>query len=90
MIRDIVRLLDHYGIDNQINQTIEELSELIQALTKYKRGLYTIDNISEEIADVEIMIKQIKLALSIDQEDVESIMIRKIERQLKRITDSRG
>lgn len=51
------------GSRNQILKTVEELAELSQALIKFT--LYNekinIDNIYEEIADVEIMISQLKI-----------------------------
>ncbi len=39
---------------------MEEMSELIQALSKSIRGKENVDNIAEEIADVEIMLMQLK------------------------------
>jgi hypothetical protein len=58
-----------FGSDLQKVIAIEELSELIKALTKeirmksvYKTGTYPfILNIAEEIADVEIMLSQLKI-----------------------------
>lgn len=58
---------DHFGIETQERQLAEECAELIQALNKCWRA-YTYDgdlseakkNLIEEIADVEIMIAQIK------------------------------
>jgi len=50
-----------WGEEAQMLMAIEECSELIQALTKVWRGKHSKSNIEEEIADVEIMIDQLKI-----------------------------
>ena len=50
-----------FGEENQIIVAIEELSELQKALTKYLRGNSDTKNITEEIADVSIMLGQLIL-----------------------------
>jgi NTP pyrophosphatase (non-canonical NTP hydrolase) len=47
-------LLDKFGAEHQKLKCIEELSELIQAIAKGS-------NIAEEIADVNILLKQMKI-----------------------------
>lgn len=49
----------NFGIENQKNMLIEEMAELIQAIQKDRRNLD--HNIQEEIADVQIVLDQIKL-----------------------------
>ena len=51
----IAEIWEHYGEKLQIKQTIEELSELITALTWGNK-----EDITEEIGDVEIMIAQLR------------------------------
>lgn len=58
----------HYGQVNQVDQSVEEMAELIQALNKFKRKNKRKEdtvpvqiNIAEEIADVEIMLEQLKI-----------------------------
>lgn len=53
--------IDFYGEDTQLNICIEELSELIKELCKAKRGIANIDNISEEMADVKIILKSLDM-----------------------------
>jgi NTP pyrophosphatase (non-canonical NTP hydrolase) len=48
-----------FGINSRVDLCIEEMSELTQALCKYKRGLK--HNIEEEMVDVEIMLEQLRL-----------------------------
>ena len=51
--------IDTYGTDNQTDVAIEEMAELTQALIHNRRGRPA--NIPEEIADVEIMLEQLKI-----------------------------
>lgn len=58
--------IDTYGREAQTDICIEECSELIKALLKYRRlpleerlatkGMKVLENIQEEIADVQIML----------------------------------
>lgn len=50
-----------FGTDMQLNIAIEELSELIKELCKYKRGEGKQLNIAEEIADVKIILKELEI-----------------------------
>ncbi len=69
------QILCHYGIGAQTMKTIEELSELIQALVKKDK-----DNIREEIADCFIMLNQMCLVYG----SVDDIIESKIQRTLQR------
>lgn len=51
----------HYGKDNQLHVALEEMSELQKELCKDLRGKGHLDAIAEEIADVEIMLEQLKM-----------------------------
>lgn len=55
------KALKYWGAQPQIEMVIEECSELTQAFQKQKRGVDNINNIYEEIADVEIMIEQMRI-----------------------------
>lgn len=57
MTNDIKSIIEHYGVEHQIKKAIEELRELIEVLKT--EDAQTID-ICQEIADVEIMIKQLR------------------------------
>ena len=81
-----------YGYDTQSRQLIEEMAELRQAINKAWRMGNDFDNllvqkrnIKEEIADVTIMLEQIKYLLSISDTDIEQIIEQKLNRQLERI-----
>ncbi len=85
-------LLMIYGERNQRRQTIEECSELIKALCKYDRyycderfdkKILRLDIISE-MADVEIMLDQLKMMLS-QNGDFERAKEQKLKRQMERV-----
>lgn len=78
------RALDTYGYDLQIMMVFEEMSELQKELCKYLRGKYSPANIAEEIADVEIMLKQMKM-LFCCADDVRNERRRKVERLKERL-----
>ena len=82
------RALDTYGSSMQIVVMMEEMSELQKELCKYLRGKYSSASIAEEIADVEIMLKQMKM-LFCCTDDVRNERRRKVER-LKGRLDEHG
>ena len=82
MNADIRRIAAYYGGNHQRRKTIEELAELIQALAKYSPNQPLID-IIEEIADVEIMLEQLKFLLMIPDEVIGTAKRYKISRTLK-------
>lgn len=64
------RAIEHYGIDNQLTKTVEELSELIKEICKLKIAgqnfngadlIQARQNLLEEKADVYIMLMQLDL-----------------------------
>lgn len=77
---DCKTIFDHYGMENQKMQFIQELSELIQAITKNEP-----ENFVEEIADVQIMIDQFTISNHAVDSEVQRIQLEKVKRQLKRI-----
>lgn len=80
------RIEDHYGIFNQRDMLVEECAELIQAISKCKRGEPGgYDNFLEEMADVQIMLDQMYDYVGRDR--ILAIMGEKISRQLKRIEE---
>ena len=78
------RALDTYGYDLQIMMVLEEMSELQKELCKYLRGKYSPANIAEEIADVEIMLEQMKM-LFFCSDEVRDVRRRKVERLKERL-----
>ena len=97
--QSIIEISEFYGFDAQSRQCIEEMAELTVALNKYHRERdkwssflkecfndnTSLENVKEEIADVMIMLEQMKYLLNIYENDIETIINRKILRQLERI-----
>lgn len=81
-------LINHYGTRMQQDIAIEELSELQKAIIKYRRELSdkTKEAVIEEIADVQVMLEQLKMIFSCKSK-IDEIMDTKIDRQIKRIMD---
>lgn len=79
------RIINHFGNTKQIYVAIEEMSELTKALTKSLRDRYDIKSILEEMADVELCMRELRIIYNINQEDVEEVIQQKIQRTLKRI-----
>lgn len=77
---DCKQIITHYGIEQQKLQFIQELSELIQALTKNDP-----ENFAEELADVQVMIDQFVINDPELDKKVQAIQLEKVERQLNRI-----
>ena len=82
---DLKYIADHYGVEHQLGKCKEELNGLIEALDGNSDT-----HLAEEIADVEIMISQIKYLRDIPDEQVDVVKKYKIQRQLRRIKDGDG
>lgn len=76
------QIAQHYGLEGQKNQLIEEMAELTQAICKMNRGLES--NMIEELADVRLVLDQVIFLLGCSAE-VQEVENQKIERTLERI-----
>lgn len=79
------QIFEHYGEEQQLHKLTEEACELGQATMKYilDPTEQTSKALAEEMADVEITLMQIKMAVG--ESYVDEIVQQKINRQLKRI-----
>ena len=73
-----------WGCDAQVKMLLEEMSELQKEICKAWRGKDNTAEIAEEVADVEIMLEQIKMIFGIDA-SVEVYRNAKIERLRQRL-----
>jgi Flp pilus assembly CpaF family ATPase len=76
------QLINKFGTKNQCIVAIEELSELQKEICKYLRGLGNLENLAEEIADVEIMLEQLKIIYACD-----SLVVEKKDYKINRIKE---
>lgn len=79
----ILKSIVYYGEEIQSTVCMEECAELIQAISKAKRGKFDENNMTEEIADVLICIEILKQIYNIPDYSIKNW----IERKQKRILD---
>lgn len=80
-----MKAIDIYGELNQKVVAIEELAELQKEICKDLRGKGNRINLTEELADVEIMLEQLKEMYLIDTQALDLIKRQKLERLDRRI-----
>lgn len=97
IIRETVNI---YG-DKQYMTAVEEMAELMQAISKYLRITYSgcddvsqiqkeaINNITAEMADVYIMLEELQLMLNIKNADIQAVIDKKLNRQFERNRQAR-
>lgn len=92
-------IAEHYGIENQSIQLMEEMAELTIALNKYRRSSkvehqtisesideqFIIAQIMEEIVDVTIVLEQLKHLFNYSDDELAIWKERKLDRQLERM-----
>lgn len=99
MKKDLLKIINHYGVNHQQRKLAEEVFELQEAITIYENDceympeLESLDedkeHIAEEIADVLNLIEQFMYYYDIDfDKQVLEIKHQKVARQLERITMS--
>lgn len=76
----ISKSIEYYGEKIQSTVCMEECAELIQAISKMKRGIDAKDNLVEEIADVLICIEMLKQLYNVLDLDIESWIMQKQQR----------
>lgn len=80
------KAINIYGKNAQLDMCIEEMSELTKEICKSKRGKDNKEEIIEEMADVYIMLEQLKIIFSIEQyeiDDIARIKLLRLEERLK-------
>jgi hypothetical protein len=73
------RALALWGTDSQLGMVQEECAELIAAVSQYKRGRISEERLAEEVADVTIMVAQLRLLLG------GGVVDRAVEKKLLRL-----
>jgi len=80
--------LEAFGAEAQMVMAIEEMSELTKELCKHRRGRDNVEAIAEEIADVEIMLRQMVMLFDCAGQ-VETFRRYKLERLAERIKEAK-
>lgn len=88
-IKEFVKeIIAKYG-KLQLVIAIEEMSELTKEISKDLRGKGNREHIIEEMADVQLMLDQIKEYYNISQDDIYKIKRKKILRTQQRCLESK-
>ena len=75
----------HFGIETELTKLSEEIGELLnECYSNYYTGKNK-DNIEDELADVYVLLNQIKLYFNVDTLRVGQIVDQKIDRTVTRI-----
>ena len=81
----VKKSIEHYGADLQTVVCMEECAELIQAISKMKRGKDNRYNLIEEIADVMICIEILKQVYGISDNEIQNYVCQKQNRSIERM-----
>lgn len=81
----LLKAIEHFGEEAQKRKAVEELLELGQAILKDMATHSEIEHIYEEIADVEIMLQQLRMIYNIQEVYIDEFKKEKLERLAKRI-----
>jgi len=97
MNEKLLKIINHYEVNNQQRKLQEEIFELQEAITTHELKksveyeiplteiIGTKEDITEEIADVMVLLEQFKLYYEITSEEITKIFWSKVDRQLERI-----
>lgn len=81
----VERTINHYGAEAQQIVAVEELSELTKEITKMLRGMGDKEHMTEEIADVLIIIENLQQIHNIPDEKIQAFINAKQERNERRM-----
>lgn len=85
---EITTILKHYGSKHQKVKACEELAELQTVILQdWTKGSVNIAALTEEIADVYVVLKQLEIINFLDDRDIQPIIDYKLDRTLNRIKD---
>jgi hypothetical protein len=82
------RAIKKLGPQHQLGIVQEECSELISAISKYRRGRITAKQLATEIADVQIMVDQARLIVG--PNEVDQAIPEQLERLRQVVDGERG
>ena len=74
----LVRAINHFGVDGQVEKAIEEMGELLVELARRHSPRHDKERVAEEVADVLIMAEQLRIIYG--GERVDGYVSAKLER----------
>ena len=76
-------IIEHFGRLHQVVKLGEEVGELNKAILNFENGYTRTNNeITEEIADVYLLLEQIKLMYGLDKNEIRTVMQMKTDRTI--------
>lgn len=84
----LVKAVQRFGKGRQLVKACEEMGELTQAICKlFDKSVdaFDVESVVEEIADVEIMLEQVRIALDVDPHMEAGWRDRKLRRLRRRL-----
>lgn len=101
MDKDLLKIIQNYGLSNQLKKLSEELYEFQESVLSYnllktinedvndevleKNTEYIYKCVLEEYADLCVLLSQFELYFDLDEDEVLQVMRNKVDRQLGRI-----
>lgn len=85
MKEDKLKIINYYGIRNQLKKLSEEVYEFQEAVLMDDSGEEALKHIIEEYADVELVLEQFKEYYELNNVDIVEIKVKKAIRTLERI-----
>lgn len=86
MEKDLLKIIEHFGVENQQRKLQEEVFELQQEITIYQQGSNgRTKEITEELVDVMVLLKQFYYYYACSDWEPKKIEEEKIKRTLERI-----
>lgn len=96
MEEKLLKIINEFGINNQLKKLNEECYELIETVRDYEDMYIKCDcdsqylknekeHLTEELADCFVLLNQIRLFYKIEEYELDEYFIKKINRTLERI-----
>ena len=101
MEEKLLKIINHYGVLPQLKYFQSEVFELNEAIIQkeypalakdkkpYELEMYEKKHITEEIADVMVMLEQFKLYYGISSEEITNIFWDEVDKQLGRLENEK-
>lgn len=99
MEEKLKKIINYYGPRNQLKKLSEETFEFIEAVLDIVIRMeepnsiitfkHDIEHVTEEIADIENILEQFKVALKLDAEKIKQYREYKVNRQIGRMENDR-
>ena len=92
----LTRAIHTYGEPTQIDMAVEEMAELTKALCKIKRAqagrevAAALGNAVEEMADVQIMLDQLRIIFHCSPEEAEEVKLERLKNRLDGRNNGQG